>query len=116
MPCSPKVINTADIPKSRKYVAVSFISLSLLIEIPVNNSASVSFGIIISVNSKSDLGNSIAGAGFNTVVIFCLRAILNACSIASNGTSSCAITKSAPINASALISTSVALNVIFAPP
>ena len=76
-----------------------FISLSLLIEIPVNNSASVSFGIIISVNSKSDLGNSIAGAGFNTVVIFCLRAILNACSIASNGTSSCATTKSAPINA-----------------
>ena len=69
----PKVINTADIPKLRKYVAVSFISLSLLIEIPVNNSASVSFGIIISVNSKSDLGNSIAGAGFNTVVIFCLQ-------------------------------------------
>ena len=52
-----------------------------MIEIPDSSSASVSLGIIISVNANKDLGKSIAGAGLSIVVTPFALAILMACSI-----------------------------------
>ena len=87
-----------------------------MIEIPDSSSASVSLGIIISVNANKDLGKSIAGAGLSIVVTPFALAILKACSIASIGTSHCATTKSASVIGCSAAMTSLALKVIFAPP
>ena len=95
---------------------MSFIDCSLVTLIPDNNSASVSFGTIISISDNNSLGNAFAGAGFNTVVTPCDLAISNADIIAGMGTSNCATTKSALIIASFALITSSGVIVIFAPP
>jgi hypothetical protein len=98
-PRAPSVTTAAPAPRAISASAAAFAVSGPSTQIPVNASASVSFGVTQSHKASTASGRSRPGAGFSTVVTPAARAISSPRTAASSGCSSWVTkTAAAPIS------------------